>query len=173
MMGLRLLIELYLAAMLGVSGLAKLDRPDAFAATLRRHRILPGWSIPAVSRFVPWLEVALALLLLMGVWEGAVTAVASLLFLSFLLIETILVATKRATECGCFGVAYPQKVDQASLVVSLILLGLAAFVCWAAITQPPIHPIGRGLLLFVGGGAGYWLVWRLWRKRSAIGKTIF
>lgn len=173
MTGLRLLIELYLAAMLGVSGLAKLDRPDAFAATLRRHRILPGWSIPAVSRLVPWLEVVVALLLLTGVCEGAVTAVASLLFLSFLLMEAILVATKRATECGCFGLAYPQKVDKASLVVSLILLGLAAFACWAALTQPPVNPIGRSLLLLLGGGAGFWLAWRLWRKRSALGKSFF
>ncbi len=47
-----LLLELYFAAMLGVCGLAKIENPTYFASTLRRHGILPQWSITGVSRLV-------------------------------------------------------------------------------------------------------------------------
>lgn len=160
-------IDLYLAAVLGVSGLAKVEHPQAFAATLRRHRVLPAESIPAVSRAIPWLEIGLATALVGGAFPIATTALAFALFVSFLLIEIVLVVTRRATDCGCYGVAYPQKVDRASLGVSGILIVLAAVGLWAASRIGPLGLEWRvpGIMGFAA--AGFWAVWKMVRRRRA------
>ena len=107
---LLLFLSLYFAAMLGVSGLAKAEHPKQFAVTLRRHNIFPYWSITSISRIVPWLEILVAILLITNLLTILTSALVFLFFLSFLVIEIILVVEKRATECGCYGVAYPQKL---------------------------------------------------------------
>lgn len=48
----QLALDCYFAAVLGVSGLAKIDNPALFAVTLRRQRLLPRWSITSVS-YIP------------------------------------------------------------------------------------------------------------------------
>ena len=83
-------LELYFAAMLGVSGLAKVGQPAMFADTLRRHKILPSWSIKAVSTIVPWLEIAVAVLLITGLVPILTGLLVLFLFTSFLIMESIL-----------------------------------------------------------------------------------
>lgn len=158
-------IELYLAAMLGVSGLAKVEQPGHFAATLRRHRILPAWSIPAVSRVLPWLELAVACSLVAGVVLRPAAVLVLVLFASFLVVEVVLVVTKRATDCGCYGVAYPQKVDRASIMVSAVFVTLAAFHLWAVTGVAPVSADWRlpGIAIF--GAAVCWALWRMASRR--------
>ncbi len=63
---LQFVLLLYFAAVLDVSGLAKIEDPQQFAAIMRRHRLLPAWSIGMVARVFPWAEVLLASMLLTG-----------------------------------------------------------------------------------------------------------
>lgn len=156
-----LTLDLYLATMLGISGLAKLDDLDYFASTLHHHRILPKWSIYAASRLVPWVEVIVALLLIIGELSIATSIVVLALFVIFLITETILVITKRATNCGCYGVAYPQKVDGASIVVSLVLVALAGFHLWLVMSVAPVDIAWRLPIILTCMGAGGWLVRRM------------
>lgn len=162
-----LLIEIYLAAMLGVSGLAKMDAPAHFEATLLRHRLLPGWSVRPVSRAVPWLEVALALALVAGIAPVITGAMTALLLACFLAVETALVITHRATECSCFGVAYRVPVDGASLVVSLILLSLAGLHLWIVLAAPPPSLPSRLAAGLISAGAGAWLVGKMLARHRA------
>ncbi len=78
-----LLVQVYLASILGVSGLAKAVNPKQFASTLQYQRILPEWSIDWISYLVPWLEITLAILLVMGVLPIAVSMITMLIFISF------------------------------------------------------------------------------------------
>lgn len=165
-------LELYFAAMLGVAGLAKIKHPEQFAATLRRHRILPAWSIVGVSRAVPWLEVAAAASLIAGTAPVATAALVLMFFVSFLVIETILVVAKRATECGCYGVAYPQKVDEASVATSLVLVSAAAFHLWAVAWVEPISTEWRLPVIVLFGGAGCWLLWRIMTTRRLLNRGL-
>jgi hypothetical protein len=161
---LQVCLAFYLAAMLGVSGLTNIDDPGYFEYTLRRQRILPACGIPLTARIVPWLEVAVAVALIGGLAPVLTAVVALLLFTTFFVIETILVATRRATECGCFGVAYPQKVDGASLVVSTILVALSALHLWSAASAPSLGIEWRLAALVVGGGTGVWIVSRMIKR---------
>ncbi|MGH2459202.1 MAG: MauE/DoxX family redox-associated membrane protein [Chloroflexota bacterium] len=161
------ILELYFAAMLGVSGLAKAEQPERFADTLRRHRILPRQSIDLVSRLFPWAEVALAGLLVTGEAQHAAAIATVAIFATFSAIEVVLVTTKRATECGCYGVAYSQRVDHASVATSTVLTVVAATHLWLVGHATPVDwqwRLGGSILLLV---AGAWIGWRiLSRKRS-------
>jgi len=155
-------LQLYLAAMLGVSGLAKLDAPQHFVTTLRVQRLWPAWLIAPVSWGLPWLEVAVAALLITGIFPTVTALLALLLFALFLSVETVLVVTQRATDCACFGIAYRQKVDGASLIVSGILVSLAALLLWMTLYWPPLEPIWQLIVGSGMGGLGLWLAGHVW-----------
>ena len=160
-------LDLYFSAMLGVAGIAKLRQPSAFAATLRRHRILPPWSISPVSRGLPWVQVAIALLLVSGSFPIVTSIAALALLVSFLMTECILLATKRATDCGCYGVAYRMKVDGASVAASSILVLLALvrllLTSTTAAVEPSLWRFSAAALVLT---LGTWFLWRSRAKRS-------
>lgn len=160
------LFELYFAAMLGVSGLAKTEHPEQFARTLTRHRILPRWTIRTIGRVFPTLEVVIAALLVAGLARVPVAAFVVLLFVTFGAVETILVVTKRATDCGCYGLAYSQKVDWASVAVSSLLTLLAALHLWIVTDTPSVPSVWRLAVLVVFATSAGWLGWRIRERRS-------
>lgn len=138
-----LLLQVYLATVLGVSGLAKAVNSKQFAVTLRSQRILPNWSIDWISYLVPWLAMLLALLLVVGVLPIVVGTITLLIFISFLIIEIILLKTKRNQQCGCYGMAHPQKVDEASVTVSIIFVTLAGFNLWGTLSWGIVSSLWR------------------------------
>jgi hypothetical protein len=95
---------------------------------------------------------------------------------SFLLTESIVLWTKRDSECGCYGAAHPQQVDGASVVTSFTILVLAVLHLMAVAQG---EPIAWGWRLGLGGlfgGALCWLAWRTflrWRRRSQSGPARF
>lgn len=154
-------LQCYFALMLGISGLAKAEQPRRFAMTLYRHGILPRRSVRVVSRLFPWAEIGLACLLVSGVASLAAVAATLLLFVVFGSIETFLVTTKRATECGCYGVAFPQRVDRVSVATSAVLVLLAASALWLTAQAAPVSWHWRlgGSVVFCAGAA--LLGWRI------------
>lgn len=159
-----LIVELYFAAMLGISGLAKFEDVDYFANTLRVHKILPSWSIAGASRVIPCIEVLVAASLIVGTFSIATAAIVLVLFVSFLVIETILTLTKRTTDCGCYGAAYPQKIDGTRIIVSMILTLLALFHLWLVRWVEPIRIEWRIPVMIISLSAGIWLALRIMAK---------
>lgn len=159
-------LELYFAAILGVSGLAKLDNPEQFAAILRRHHILPTWSIARFSKLFPWLEVILAIWLVMGIKPLLSAGLIFILFAGFLIVETVLVVTKRASECGCYGIVYRQKVDGASIATAVILC-LLALMHWFAIAKTaPVSLVWRLPVIVIFSGMSGWLALKVIKRKS-------
>lgn len=160
-----LVLSVYLAAVVGVSGIAKLERPDVFEAALRLHRLLPSQAVPWVATGLPWSQVAIAVLLVSGVGATVSALLLISLFSCFLAVELALVATKRATECGCYGVAYRLPVDAASVVASLILVLLAAAYVGLISMYGPPSLASRFVAGAVLGLAGATLMFRTFEKR--------
>lgn len=166
---LLLSIQIYLAAILGVSGFAKIVDLETFAATLRNQRVLPIWGGKAVSRVVPWFEIALAILLVLGVFDVLINMLMFATFTCFLMIEIILVKTKRSRECGCYGIAYRRQVDNASLVVSSVFVVLAGFSLWGAFLVEPVNLVWRMSMSLIFGLCGLWLVSKtLYKKLETV-----
>lgn len=149
---LLMLLALYLAATLGVSGLAKAAQPAYFSTTLRQQGLLPAWSISVIGWSVPWLELVLAGALISGVAALPISVLTLALFVGFGVVKLLLYRRQVTVDCGCYGPDQARQVDASSLAVVGVQIGLATlhlgFVAWLPIVVNGWR-LG-GLLLFAG-----------------------
>lgn len=163
----QLALDCYFAAVIGVSGLAKVDNSTLFAMTLRRQRLLPRWSITSVSRIFPWVEIILAGALIIGVLPALTAAFVLVLFSTFFVVEIIILVSRRETNCGCYGGAYTYKVDKASATTSVAFMVLAALNVWASSTTVPLAWPWRLPAATLFSIAGVWLLQHVMRRRNS------
>lgn len=96
-------LRLLLAGVLAVAGALKLPDPAESVRAVRAYRLLPEAVVPLVGYGLPLLEIAVAVLLVLGLltrWAAVVTA---LLMLAFCVGIASAWARGLAIECGCFG----------------------------------------------------------------------
>ncbi|MGF1426206.1 MauE/DoxX family redox-associated membrane protein [Kitasatospora sp. LaBMicrA B282] len=96
-------VRLGLAVVWAWAGLAKVSDPAVAAQAVRAYRILPESLVKPVGYGLPFLELALALLLLVGLGVRAVAVISALLLLTFIAGIASTWARGIAIDCGCFG----------------------------------------------------------------------
>ena len=95
--------RLGLAAVFLVSGMLKAIDPDATYVAVRAYDVLPKLGVALVAGVLPWLEIAIGLLLLAGIATRAVAVAAAVLLLAFMAGVTQAWARGLSIDCGCFG----------------------------------------------------------------------
>ena len=106
------------------AGYAKLQHPwISFAATIEAYKILPPDAVIFTARTLPWFEVVLGALLVLGVGLRWVAAVASALLLMFFAILVRSYALGMDVDCGCFGPG--EKLSWKTLVRDGLLVGVS------------------------------------------------
>ena len=126
--------RLLLAAVWVWAGVAKIGDPAAAVRAVRAYRLLPEWLAQGVGYGLPFLELALAALLLAGLATRVAAAVSAGLLAVFLAGMISAAARGLQIECGCFGgggdlaagqsTAYTGEIvrDVALLLVALALV---------------------------------------------------
>ncbi len=97
------LARLGLAAVWLVSGTLKAIDLDQTVVAVRAYDVLPRAAVDVVAAVLPFLEIALGLLLLLGVGTRLVAVVAAVLLLAFVAGVTQAWARGLSIDCGCFG----------------------------------------------------------------------
>ena len=95
--------RLGLAAVFLISAVLKAVDPDTTYVAVRAYDVLPKAGVAVVAAVLPWLEIAVGLLLLAGVATRVVAAVAAALLLVFVVGVTQAWARGLSIDCGCFG----------------------------------------------------------------------
>ena len=95
--------RLGLAAVFLISGVLKAVDPDTTYVAVRAYDVLPKAGVAVVATVLPWLEIALGLLLLAGLATRVVAAVGAALLLLFIAGVTQAWARGLSIDCGCFG----------------------------------------------------------------------
>ena len=85
------------------AALAKIGDPAASVRAVRAYRVLPEWLAKGVGYGLPFLELALAVLLLAGLAIRLAAAVSALLLVVFLAGMISAAARGLQIQCGCFG----------------------------------------------------------------------
>ena len=85
------------------SGYVKIDQFLAFKTALYGYKLFPIGLINPIAEYLPWMEVALGLLLLVGWKVRYVAAFTAGLLSLFLIILIITYSRGIPAECGCFG----------------------------------------------------------------------
>ena len=100
-----------------------------FALSIDSYQMLPEWAVFGVARTLPWLELALGLLLIAGPWLVYTSVLASAILTLFFSVMVIMYFRGGGIDCGCFGVgeALSAKTlarDGALLAAALALAGM-------------------------------------------------
>ena len=149
-MGIRVIhwtCRLFLAAIFLFAGYTKTALRDPFAPfefemAVSAYELMPETAVIFVARTLPWIEIALGVLLLIG-WQLRYFATATALLL-FAFVVTMGITFARGIEasCGCFGFGEP--ITGFTLVRDTLFLVPAFFLAiqgWKQTRQqPPAQP---------------------------------
>jgi uncharacterized membrane protein YphA (DoxX/SURF4 family) len=109
-----------LAAVWLVSGLLKATDPDQTYVAVRAYDVLPDAGVEVVAALLPWVELALGVLLLAGVGTRLVAALSAGLLVVFVAGVTQAWARGLSIDCGCFGGGGAVEPGQTTYVQELL-----------------------------------------------------
>jgi uncharacterized membrane protein YphA (DoxX/SURF4 family) len=126
-------VRLGLSGVWLTSGTLKVIDPGQTYTAVNAYKVLPGGVVSVVAAALPFAELALGLLLLIGIGTRLVAALSVLLLLAFVTGVSQAWARGLSIDCGCFGgggqvaagqTQYPQELarDAGFLVLAVWLL---------------------------------------------------
>jgi uncharacterized membrane protein YphA (DoxX/SURF4 family) len=95
--------RLVLGAVMLLAGALKINDPEAAAQAVRAYKLLPGALEAPVGWGLPFLEVAIGLLLVVGFGVRAAGLAAGVFMVVFIVAVSSAWARGLAIDCGCFG----------------------------------------------------------------------
>jgi uncharacterized membrane protein YphA (DoxX/SURF4 family) len=130
-----LVLRLLLAAVFLYAAYTKLRQPWlVFALSIDAYRLLPEWAVLVAARVLPWLELAVGLLLLGGAWLRWSSSVAALLLGAFFATMVAMYGKGAGIDCGCFGLG--EAISPSTLVRDGLLLAAALALAVLAVRSP-------------------------------------
>ncbi len=112
--------RLILAGIFVISGYIKVRAPLEFAGAIAGYKLVPDSLIFPLATYLPWLEMALGALLLIG-WKIRYVAIgAAALLLTFTVILTVTYARGIEADCGCFG--FGHKISPLTIARDMLML---------------------------------------------------
>ncbi len=123
--------RLALAAVFLWAAYTKLRDPwMVFAMEIDAMHILPGSMLEGVARGLPWIELAIGVLLAVGLFTRYVALLATLLLAGFLSVLVFLYLKGFQGDCGCFGPG--EQLGPKTLARDGVLVALSVWVAWEA-----------------------------------------
>ena len=97
------LARLTLAGVLLAAGWIKAMKPHEAAASVRVYEVLPVNIANSFGYILPWIEIGIALLLIVGIWARWSSIAAGTLMVLFVIAISQAWVRKLTINCGCFG----------------------------------------------------------------------
>ena len=152
-------VRLGLALVWLVSGTIKASNQLQTTVAVHAYQLLPGAVADVVAGVLPWFELALGVLLLVGLGVRQVAITSAMVLLAFMFGVTQAWARGLAIDCGCFGGGGAVTPDQTSYGTELLRdTGFLILAVWLVVRPRTLLPLER--LLNPGedlpqGGGGY------------------
>ena len=117
--------------MLIAAGALKVVEPASSVAAVRAYQLLPDWLVTPVGWGLPFLEFALGLLLVAGLFTRQVAFASGVLFVLFIVAVASAAARGLSIDCGCFGGGGEVAPGETRYAVEIVRdLGLVALCAW-------------------------------------------
>jgi uncharacterized membrane protein YphA (DoxX/SURF4 family) len=100
---LTLLARLILGGVLIVAGALKIGNLQKSAMSVRAYEMLPIWLANFFGYALPWVEIGIGALLILGVAVRIMGALGALIMLGFIIAIAQAWARGLSIDCGCFG----------------------------------------------------------------------
>jgi len=120
-----------LAAVWLTSGILKAVDPDQTYVAVRAYDVLPTAGVEMVAAILPWFEIALGVLILIGAGLRLVAALSAALLLAFIAGVVQAWARGLSIDCGCFGGGGAVAPGQTAYVQELLRdIGFIVLAAW-------------------------------------------
>jgi uncharacterized membrane protein YphA (DoxX/SURF4 family) len=130
-----LALRVILGAVFVYGGYVKLREPWAlFAMGIDSYNLVPFRFVEPLARTLPWFEVVVGLLLIVGLWLRLSSAAVSLTLLVFMAAMLHAYAKGQQINCGCFGPGEP--ISKLTLLRDGSLLAGSLFLTSMALRRP-------------------------------------
>ena len=128
-----MLLRIVLGAIFMYAAYAKLAESwRLFAAGIASYELLPMWAVEILARTLPWLELLMGVLLILGLWRRAATLATSGLLLVFFGLMVRAHIKGMTIDCGCFGpgetISWKTLLRDGSMLAGSLVVTVAAFV---------------------------------------------
>ena len=128
------LVRLVLAGVFLAAGAMKAVDPQSSVAAVRAYELLPASLETVVGWALPFVEIALGLLLVIGAFTRQLAVVSALVLAVFVVAVVSASVRGLSIDCGCFGgggtVAPGQTEYTGEIVRDTLLLLLAVWLVW-------------------------------------------
>lgn len=128
---LTLLARLILGGVLIAAGALKVGNLQKSAMAVRAYELLPVWMANLFGYVLPWIEIGIGLLLVLGALVKINGLLGALIMLAFIIAIAQAWARGLSIDCGCFGdggAVDPEDTKYLSTIIrDLGLLGLGVF----------------------------------------------
>ena len=141
-------VRLLLAGVFLTAGGLKVVDPQTSVSAVRAYELLPAGLVTPVGWALPFAEIALGLLLVVGAFTRVLAVVSAVLLLVF--IASVLSAAARglSIDCGCFGGGGPVAAGQTGytgeVVRDAVLVLLAGWLVWQPHSRLALEPMTLG-----------------------------
>jgi uncharacterized membrane protein YphA (DoxX/SURF4 family) len=127
-------VRLGLAAVWLTSGILKAVDPDQTYVAVRAYDVLPMAGVAVVAAILPWFEIALGVLILIGAGLRLVAVLSAALLLVFIAGVVQAWARGLSIDCGCFGGGGAVAPGQTAYVQELLRdTGFIALAAWLVV----------------------------------------
>lgn len=103
-----------------------------FAAGIASYEVLPMWAVEILARTLPWFELAVGVLLIVGRWLRVSTLATSGLLMVFFGLMVRAYIKGMTIDCGCFGpgetISWKTLLRDGSMLAGSLLVTVVAFV---------------------------------------------
>ena len=134
-----LVARLVLGCVMLVAGALKVTDPETAAQAVRAYELLPSSLVQPVGWGLPFLEIAIGLLLIIGFGVRASAAAAGVFMVVFIAAVASAWARGLSIDCGCFGgggqVAPGQTKYLQEILRDVGLLALAGWLYWKPLSK--------------------------------------
>ena len=131
-----ILLRLLVGGVFLYAAYTKLRQPWlVFAMSIDSYRMLPEWAVLMIARVVPWLELAIGLMVVAGLWLRYSAAAASLMLLAFFGVMLYTYGRGMQIDCGCFGLG--EALGPKTLARDGLLVAASVLLAWSGFRAGP------------------------------------
>lgn len=132
-------VRVALAAVFIISGAIKASDPDKTWVAVQAYQLLPRPAITVVAGILPWFELALGVLLLVGLGVRICAVIGAVLLVGFIAAVAQAWARGLSIDCGCFGGGGAVAPDETSYGTELLRdTGFLVLAIWLIVKPPTL-----------------------------------
>ena len=124
--------RLLLGGLMFYAGFSKIMNIPAFGAVVENYKMLPIPMARIVAVVLPWNEVMIGAMLILGIWTRTAALLQLLLCIVFIGAVSQAIVRKLNISCGCFNNADAAKVGIQTLAIDVGVLVLALVVIFTS-----------------------------------------